>query len=265
LISKKWNMKKILFVVGFLLSSNVFSTSQEEIEEIYLQARAISAICPIDSDAADECVKEIARLSQIAADLGHAGAQVLFGECLRDARGVDGNLEMAEAYFKLAADQNNSYGQVYYGDILLYNNYYYDNFDKIVEVMHYYKLSADQGNVVGMTRYGDYLLFSPYALATAEVCIEATHYLRLAADKGFEEAQVLYGICLQQGYGVKQNLEEAARYFKASANQFYTLGIFWYAQCLKYGYGVEQDQEAAEFYFRDALEDDPRLEAFISE
>jgi TPR repeat protein len=47
-----------------------------------------------------------------AADQGNADGQCLYGECLRDGRGIRMDLGGAVHYFKLAADQGNADGQM---------------------------------------------------------------------------------------------------------------------------------------------------------
>ena len=79
----------------------------------------------------------------------------------------------------------------------------------------------------------------------SSVCV-ALHAL---ADVGSSEAANMYGSCLEHGYGVGQNLEEAARYYKLSADQGDAVGQYHYGVCLAKGRGVGWNiEEAARYY-----------------
>ena len=56
---------------------------------------------------------------------------------------------------------------------------------------------------------------------------------RKVDNKGDVLAQFMYGLCLEEGRGVRQNYEEAARYFKLAADRGDFLGKFKYDRVLK--------------------------------
>ena len=88
------------------------------------------------------------------------------------------------------------------------------------------------GNADGQFMYG-YCLEKGFGVS--QNYEEAAHYYKLSADQGNADGQFMYGYCLEKGFGVSQNYEEAAHYYKLSADQGNADGQFKYGYCLEKG------------------------------
>jgi TPR repeat protein len=71
--------------------------------------------------------------------------------------------------------------------------------------------------------------------------IEAAKYFKMSADQGNQDGQSRYGLFLERGTGVEQNVIEAAKYYKLSADQGDSTGQNRYGDCLEKGRGVDQN------------------------
>jgi TPR repeat protein len=78
----------------------------------------------------------------------------------------------------------------------------------------------------------------------------------MAADQSNAAAQVLYGECLAEGWGVEINLSGAAEYYKMAADQHDPKGQLNYAFALHRGLGIETDPIGAAKYYKLAADQD---------
>jgi TPR repeat protein len=107
------------------------------------------------------------------------------------------NKSLAIHYFKLAADQGDSFGQWDYGVCLAQGKGIPMNKSLAA---NYFKLSADQGNQHGQCAYGLCLLTGDGVPRNESL---AAHYFKLSAEQGNNQGQSLYAYCLGQGQGIR--------------------------------------------------------------
>ena len=137
-------------------------------------------------------IEELLRYNKLAADKGHADAQVEEGNTYEQ----DENFDEAERYYKLAADQNHAEGQYRLG------NLYIEKGD-LKLAKQYLTLSADQRHEKAQTDLG-------IMLEQEENFDEAERYFKLAADQENSEAQYRLGNL----FYLKGNLDQAKHYLK---------------------------------------------------
>jgi TPR repeat protein len=77
---------------------------------------------------------------------------------------------------------------------------------------------------------------------------EAARYFQLGADQDHAKCLHMYGVCLEEGFGVPISLEDAADYYRRSMLEGYPEAQYAYAQCLRQGKGVLVDCAAALHY-----------------
>ncbi|NLC23574.1 MAG: SEL1-like repeat protein [Oxalobacter sp.] len=82
----------------------------------------------------------------------------------------------------------------------------------------------------------------------------AAAWLMKAAQGGQAEAAYRLAAFYVDGYGVKQNMEEAYRWFETAANAGSSLAMFELGGMLEYGLGVERDTEKARQWYGKARE-----------
>jgi TPR repeat protein len=225
---------------------------------------------------------------QTAANMGHADAQYVLGQCRRDGLGCDKNLKEFAKYTRMAAEQGHSYGEARYSYALVYGFGVTRDEDKAFEyakksaergnavgqnqlaysyeagigvatnpviALQFYKMSADQGNSYGQMNYG---------LALWEGrCVDqdisaAVEYFKLAAEQGNSYGQALYGQALLEGKGVMKDFSRGARWVKKAADQGSAEGQYQYAWCLENGKGTNKEiRKAIEFYRMAAEQGNP--------
>jgi TPR repeat protein len=175
-------------------------------------------------DGATRDPGEAARLFRLAADQGHAEAQVYLGMVLyHEGEGVHGHRDPGEAarYFRLAANQGHAEAQFrlggccYSGEGVPRDN---------GESARYYRLAADQGHAGAQLLYGQTLVVDSAdpadvragakLLARAAQCMEslyeefrpeALNTLRSHADK----REVVWACCI--GCGATHGLKKCAK------------------------------------------------------
>ncbi len=123
--------------------------------------------------------------------------------------------------------------------------------DKTDEAIKWYRKAAEQGNTAAPTLLGR-IYFEDEQYMNMK---EAAKWFRMGAEQG-QLAQLRYGICCFEGYGVTQDREEAVKWFRKAAEQIlpdpeaqYMLGI-----CCRDGLGVEQNRAEAVKWFRKAAD-----------
>jgi tetratricopeptide (TPR) repeat protein len=102
----------------------------------------------------------------------------------------------------------------------------------------YFKMAADQGNSTGQWQYG---LCLQKGRGIPENVIKAAEYFRLSAAQGNSIGQLRFGECLEKGNGVVKDIEQAAAYYKLSADQGNARSQYNYGACLENGHGVDRN------------------------
>ena len=83
---------------------------------------------------------------------------------------------------------------------------------------------------------------------------EAFKWIRMAADQGLARAQNYLGVCYDHGRGVKEDKKEAFKWFRMAAEQGYADAQSQLGYCYASGEGVEEDKKEAIKWFRMAAE-----------
>jgi TPR repeat protein len=96
-------MRKLIIACCLLASSTFAAEQQLTATQFYKIGLKFNEEFLRGGQTAKYLVEEAARNFKIAADLGHAGGQLIFGICLKNARGVKQDLRKAMDYFELAA------------------------------------------------------------------------------------------------------------------------------------------------------------------
>jgi TPR repeat protein len=144
-----------------------------------------------------------------AADQGYVPAQLEYGCCLADGRGVQMDWSKAAHYYKLAADQNCAAAQNSYGCFLAdVRGAGYE----CLAAANYCKMAADQNDAAAQL---DYELSLFMGKGGAVDLIGAMKYFKLSAEQHFGPAQVAYNVLLNSGL----DLTAAAEYLKVAAGQ----------------------------------------------
>jgi TPR repeat protein len=71
-----------------------------------------------------------------------------------------------------------------------------------------------------------------------KIVVRGLEYFKMSADQGNSFGKSNYGLCLENGYIVEQDVVRAAEYYKLSAEQGNTFGQWEYGGCLEIGVGV---------------------------
>ncbi|MBR3410174.1 MAG: sel1 repeat family protein [Candidatus Methanomethylophilaceae archaeon] len=64
---------------------------------------------------------------------------------------------------------------------------------------------------------------------------EAARWFRAAAEQGNADAQYMFGLCYESGWGVDKSYDEAARWFRAAAEQGHACCQFKLGTCYESG------------------------------
>jgi TPR repeat protein len=220
-----------------------------------------------------------------ASNMGHADAQFIYGQCLRDGIGCEKNPREFVHFTRLSAEQGNSYGEARYSYALFYGcgaprnddlafDYAqrssqrgnsvgqnqiavaYENGRGVAKnpmvALQFYKLSADQGNSYGQMNYGMALVDGT---VIPQDIPKGVDYFRLAAQQGNSYAQALYGQALVEGRGIVKDLNRGARWIKRSADQGSSEGEYQFGCCLESGKGIPKDLKMSMKYYRLAAEE----------
>jgi TPR repeat protein len=131
--------------------------------------------------------RKAARLFRLAADQGHAQAQLMLGVCYARGEGVPQSHSEAARYFGLAADQGIASAQYNYAVC----NATGDGVPQDHSVAaRYYRLAADQGHALAQFSIARCYTKGEGVLQDYS---EAARYNRLAADQGLPPAQMALG------------------------------------------------------------------------
>jgi TPR repeat protein len=152
--------------------------------------------------AAGNINTEEMRVLLIKANKGDVEAQIQLGDVYHNAA----ELELAEKYYKMAADSGNAVGQYRLGGFYSQrkqSKYPDKNLKELT--LKYLKMSSDQGNLDALFYMGTY-----YAFNGDQVSYEK--YVKEAADRGHLIAQTALG----RIYRKKGDIDMAEKYYKRS-------------------------------------------------
>ncbi|MBS0656363.1 MAG: sel1 repeat family protein [Verrucomicrobia bacterium] len=186
----------------------------------------------------------------LAADQGHAGAQLQLGILYEDGWEVAQSEEMAFFYYQCAADQNHPDAWARLG--LCYEEGIGTE-RSLEQAIDCYRTAAKQGSILGL-----YHLAKAYEMgngiekssAQAAICYKKRFQLiQSAADMGNVEMQVLTALCFKHGEGVDPSPEASIQYFTQAAENNNEYAQYYLGQCYRTGDGVKPSIEKAIYYY----------------
>ena len=83
---------------------------------------------------------------------------------------------------------------------------------------------------------------------------QAVYWFRKAAEQEFAAAQNNLGYCLENGIGVKKHRPQAVSWFRKAAEQEHAPAQFNLGDCYERGVGVQKDPAQAFYWYRKAAE-----------
>lgn len=152
---------------------------------------------------------------KIEADKGDAFSQAIVGRRYENGIRVEKSLKSALYYYELSEKQNHELGQYYLG-----NYYAHGKSCEVLEkAIHYYKLSAEQGNTFAMSDLAKILIKNKieeeiavhYLKLVIQSGLEKSVY-------PFGRCAFQLGECFENGIGVSKSLQNALYYYVLASN-----------------------------------------------
>ena len=172
---------------------------------------------------------------QRAADLGHAQAQGMLGQCYLKGRGVPRDLRKAADWLTRAALQEDKIAQFNLGTLYTAG----EGVARDPAVAHrWYLKAAAQGHTAAMANIG--VLYET-GQGVKKDFAQAYNWYKLAAKPGLPTAQCNLGQLYATGRGVRADPAKAAEWYLKAAKQGYPQAQFLLSTALYFGNGVEQD------------------------
>jgi TPR repeat protein len=156
---------------------------------------------------------EALHLFRLAADEGHAGAQLNLGNMYLAGQGTPRDYARAAEWYRRAADSGNAGAQYSLGT--LYRNGWGVRRD-YARAMQWYRLAAAQGFALAQNNIG---AMYDKGLGVPRDDAEAVRWYRLGAEHGSAMAQFNLGLMVQRGRGVPEDQAEARHLFELAADR----------------------------------------------
>ena len=168
-----------------------------------------------NGDGVPQDLTEAARLYQLAADQGYAGAQVNLGILYNKGDGVPQDYIEAARWFRLAAHQGLAQAQCNLGKAYMNGTGVPRDY---AESARWFRLAAHQGLAQAQCNLG---VMYDDGIGVLQNATEVVRWYRLAADQGLAQAQYNLGVIYHGGIGVPHDLTQAAQLIKLAADQGY--------------------------------------------
>lgn len=147
---------------------------------------------------------------------GDSDAQVHMGFAYLFGLGINSDSFLSTYWFRKAAEQNNSAGLYWLGEC--YENGVGVEKDES-EALSYYRKSADLGfDLAQVAMAKDALRNDKYEIGL--------NWLRKAVNQDNSDAEILLGLCYENGWGVSQSLWEAKKYYENAGTHGNSMGYF---------------------------------------
>lgn len=165
------------------------------------------------------------------------------GKRLKHGRGgVKPSMSKALGYFLQGAARGSTLAMVDAGLI-------YWEMGKRDEGIDWYIKAAELGDPAGQCN-----LAISYLQASPPKAIEAIEWLYKASYSGHVRAQYQLALCLHQGQGAAQSLQEAARWYLAAAEGGYVRAMYNTSLCYLMGEGLSQSHRLAKKWMKRAAD-----------
>ncbi len=173
---------------------------------------------------------------RIAADMDHAGAQVLLGRCYAEATGVPRDWDEAFRWWRKAAEQGHP-------DALMQM--------EALRSFEATRQAAGQGDAEAQYAIGSAYQFAENVNPDLS---EAAKWYRSAAEQDHTGALYRLGHLYFDGSGVKEDKKKAFELWLRGAELEDTDAMIQLGECYEVGNGVPEDTSEAEKWFRLAIE-----------
>ena len=224
-----------------------------------------------------ECAENAAKWLLPAAERGCSEAQTRLGDMLRfhlgDERGAlewylkaaekgdsEGQLGVAriygkrkefykaQKYYRLSAEQGNTYAQLNYAEMLLLPEIFYDK----EKAVYWLEQSAKGDNPLAIRKLAAFYRDGDILEQDTQKCV---YWLEKGAKIGDDTAAYDIGVRYLNGDGVKQDYKKAIKYLKFSAGKYNDHAMVELGFCYLNGVGVEKNLEKAEKMFERAVKE----------
>jgi TPR repeat protein len=154
-----------------------------------------------------------------AAEAGHGGAALSYGEMALNGKGMPESLSEAARWFKVAAESGIPRAMFFWGTLLETGSGTKQDFPA---AFVWIKKAAEQKEAYA---YRSLAMMYEEGRGTPENITEAVKWLKLAVEHGDAEAYVDMGGLYYQGKGVPKNQVEAGKYFLKGAEAGNVMGM----------------------------------------
>ncbi|MDR0604455.1 MAG: SUMF1/EgtB/PvdO family nonheme iron enzyme [Bacteroidales bacterium] len=184
---------------------------------------------------------------QQKAEQGDRYAEYLMGKFYEDIK--KDTLEAFEWYIKSAQQ---GFDSAQYQIACLYNSGTSDIVQKNYEAINYFMKAAKQGHVIAQCHLGIYYRDD---LGNEIGYEKAASWFRQSAAQNNPDAQNIYACLLEEGLGVKQNLDSAIYYYRLAANNIqagtYNVGAYNLGKKFLHGEcGVARNLDSVLYYWK---------------
>ncbi|MBQ3009679.1 MAG: dUTP diphosphatase [Oscillospiraceae bacterium] len=173
------------------------------------------------------------------------------GMAFKEGNGVDRDLDLAIAYFKIAAELGHMLGMMAVG------SYYYAKND-CYEAIKWISMAAELGNAEALFNMG---VFYMEGMGCDQDMELSAKYFHRAARRRHPEAQYAYGDLLSQGWGVEQDHKRALKWFADAAENGHVEAMYRLGEIYEQGIGTEVNLEAAKKWYDAACSKGHRMAA----
>ncbi len=173
------------------------------------------------------------------------------GLAYKDGNGVEQNVDMAIAYFKIAAQLGHVHAQMAVGS-------YYYGMNDCDEAIKWIGMAAELGNAEALFNMG---IFYMEGMGCDQDMELAAKYMHRAARRRHKEAQFAYGDFLSRGWGVEQDEARALKWYADAADQGHVEAMYRLGEAYEEGRGTAVDLQAAAKWYDAACTKGHRMAA----
>jgi TPR repeat protein len=221
-------------IIAVMVADILTLAPPKDAEALYRKACAYR-----DGDGVPQDHAEAFRWFGIAAEKGHADAQVRLGECYHFGTGIAQDYAQAFHWFRMAAQQGHAEAQIWL-DVC------YEGGEGVPQdasqAVHWFRKAAEQGDAGAQNILGSCY---EHGEDVHRDLVEAAKWYRKAAEQDLASTQIHLGNMYSKGLGVPRNYLLAYKWYRKAAEQ-----CFAQAQCnlgvmYSNGEGVPKNNVAA--------------------
>lgn len=193
---------------------------------------------------------QVLRYCQLSAALGYSSAFNYLAYCHKTGEHCTQDLSEAHRYYRLAADAGHAGAQVQLGNWYEAGKPELSLIRDLPKAVQFYEKAAAQGHYIAMNNLGN-LYYVGKGPVPRDLAIAALFYKQAVRIGRYHIACNNLASCYYYGEGVRKNLRYAAKYYKQAATQypFYAPAQYNLAVCLEYGEGLDKDIAQSMHYY----------------